>query len=170
MRNHLETKNDNSHEDEPGMAKISRLPMLVLTVFYNKQPVHIHLDSGAESDYVRLDFCKRMNIPIQPNNTLSVLGDSKTKIRALGEIDITLNRDSWSVRLQALVVKDLTHEVFGGQPFHWVNDIRPAVRIDEIIVQGRHRIFATDMKLPLPTADMNTLAPFIETPKPGGKL
>ena len=121
-------------------------------MFSKREPVHITLDSGATSNYIRKDICKKLAFKIRPNSQTSVLGDQVTKLPAIGEINEVLTRDNWSVRLRALVVETLSADVFGGTVFHKENDIATRMATREITVNGKHRVFATDMRLPLPQA------------------
>ena len=134
------------------LAKLETVPSLVLTVFYKRIPVHITLDGGATTNYIRKDICEKLGIKIFPNGQISLLGDRKTQLKSIGEIDVTFTRDTWHVRFRALVVEQLGADVFGGTVFQKENDIATRIATNEITVKGKHRVFATDMRLPLPKA------------------
>ena len=87
-------------------------PSLVLTVYYKNAPLHITLDGGATSNYIKLEVCQKLGLQILPNFQTSTLGDKKTQLKSLGEVDAIFSRDSWTVRLRAIVVKDLAADIF----------------------------------------------------------
>ena len=134
------------------VANIETVPSLVLTVFFKRIPVHITLDGGATTNYIRRDICEKLGIRIFPNGQVSLLGDRKTRLPSVGEIDETFTRDTWHVRFRALVVEELGADMFGGTVFQKDNDIATRIATNEITVKGKHRVFATDMRLPLPKA------------------
>ena len=68
----------------------------------------------------------------------------------MGEIDVTLTRDTWTVRLRALVVENLGADIFGGTVFLHDNDIATRQKKKEITVAGKHKVYSTDLDLPLP--------------------
>ena len=51
---------------------------------------------------------------------------------ALGEINISLTRSNFSIKLRALVVKNLQADCFGGTNFHTDNDIEPRITTGQI--------------------------------------
>ena len=144
------TSQGTSHNEQSQLANIETVPSLVLTVFYHGQPVHITLDGGATSNYVRKDICDRHGFKIRPNSQTSLLGDKKTRIESLGEIDETFTRDNWHVRLRAIVVRNLGADIFGGTVFQDENDIALRQKKKEITVKGKHKIYSTDLNMPLP--------------------
>ena len=135
---------------ESQLAQIETIPSLVLTVFYHGQPVHITLDGGATCNYIKQEVCQKYGFKINPNRQTSVLGDKRTKIESVGEIDEVFSRDTWTVRLRAIVVMTLGADIFGGTVFQNDNDIVPRQKTREITVHGKYRIYSTDMSLPLP--------------------
>ena len=101
-------------------------------MFYKCQPIHITLDGGATSNYIKRIICEKFGFKIYPNGQTSLLGDKKTRLPSLGEIDVTLTRDTWTVRLRALVVENLGADVFGGTVFLHDNDIATRQKKKEI--------------------------------------
>ncbi len=55
---------------------------------------------------------------MRPNKPLALLADGKTRLAALGEIDVTLSRANFTVCLCALVVKNLQADRFGETNFY----------------------------------------------------
>ena len=95
-------------------------------------------------------MCQKLGLQILTNFQTSTLGDKKTQLKSLGEVDAIFSRDSWTVRLRAIVVKDLAADIFGGTVFQHENDIVLRQKTREITVHGKHRVFSTDLSLPLP--------------------
>ena len=85
--------------------------------------MHITLDCGATLNFAKLQYVLKMGFRIYPNSQLSVLGDKVTPLQALGEIDETFKRDTWTVRFRGLVVEQLAADMFGGTAFLHENDI-----------------------------------------------
>ena len=76
----------------------------VLTVYYDKVPVNITLDSGATVSFISKSVCDELNLKISPNGQVAKLGDGCTLLASKAEIDIHLSRNKWKVRLRAIVV------------------------------------------------------------------
>ena len=79
------------------MNRITPVPSQILTAHYNNHPINITLDSGATVSFIQLSVANSLQIPILPNGQLALLADKKTRLAALGEIDITLHRSNFSV-------------------------------------------------------------------------
>ena len=105
------------------LSRITPIDSQVLTVFYNSIPINITLDSGATTSFITEKLCKKLNIKILPNQQLARLGDGCTIIASVGEIDVSLTRQKWSVRFRAIVVKSLNTDIYGGMNFLIDNDI-----------------------------------------------
>ena len=78
----LNTHVDKQHITDLSLGYIKSEPSLVLTVFYADIPVHITLDGGATSNYIKLELCLRLGLKILPNYQTSTLGDRKTQMKS----------------------------------------------------------------------------------------
>ena len=116
----------------------------VLTVYHGSEPVNITLDSGATSSFITQEFCKKLKLKILPNGQMARLGDGCTLMATLGEIDINLTRNKWSVRLQAIVVEKLNSDIYGGMNFMKENDIQTRPLTGEIKIQNKFVIYQTN--------------------------
>ena len=134
------------------MNRITPVPSQILTVYYNDQPLNITLDSGATVSFIRLSVAIALNCTILPNTQLALLADEKTRLAALGEINITLSRANFSVLLRALVVKNLQADCFGGTNFHKDNDIETRITTGQIKVHHKFTVLQTNPVLPLPSS------------------
>ena len=123
----------------------------MLTVFYNSIPINITLDSGATTSFITEKLCKKLCVKIKPNKQLARLGDGCTMIASVGEIDVVLTRDKWSVKFRAIVVKYLNTDIYGGMNFLIDNDISMRPKTGEIKVNNKHVIYQTNMIMPAPT-------------------
>ncbi len=132
-------------------------------MFYNNNPFHITLDSGATVSFVRKSYADKHNIPILPNNQLALLADDKTRMTSLGEIDIKLQRGPLEVRLKALVMDKLQADCFGGTTFHFENDVQAKIRTREIKV-NKHTFPQTNEHLHLPEPPSNLASVSIKAP------
>ena len=122
----------------------------MLTVFYNSIPINITLDSGATTSFITEKLCKKLCVKIKPNKQLARLGDGCTMIASVGEIDVVLTRDKWSVKFRAIVVKYLNTDIYGGMNFLIDNDISMRPKTGEIKVNNKHVIYQTNVIMPAP--------------------
>ena len=102
--------------------------------------------------FIRLSVAIALNCTILPNTQLALLADEKTRLAALGEINITLSRANFSVLLRALVVKNLQADCFGGTNFHKDNDIETRITTGHIKVHHKFTVLQTNPVLPLPSS------------------
>ena len=72
---------------------------------------------------------------------------------ALGEINISLTRSNFSIKLRALVVKNLQADCFGGTNFHTDNDIEPRITTGQIKLHHKYTVLQTNPILPLPAPE-----------------
>ena len=166
----LDTSLASHLEFDPSLNRITPVPSQILTVYHNNRPLNITLDSGATVSFIRLAVAIEHDFTILPNQQLALLADEKTRLAALGEIDVTLTRANFSVRLRALVVKNLQSACFGGTNFHLENDIEPRIKTGQIRIHNKFTILQTNPILPLPSSphSVSTISATIqvETPNP----
>ena len=106
--------------DLSDLNTIQPVPTQILTVFEDKsqtKPIHIGLDNGANVSYITLKQVKERGFKMKQNNQMSKLGDGRTLLPAMGEIDVTLYRNEWTVQFRALVVQNLHTDFVGGTTF-----------------------------------------------------
>ena len=137
---------------------IQPVPTQILTVQdTNNKDVHITLDSGATVSYIRLDIAKSHNFKIMPNSQLSSLGDGETKLPPIGEIVEIFSRNEWSVRFNAIVVKNLHADFVGGNTFIKENQVLQDFNKRTICVHRKYTVPETSPSLILPTQPNNLL-------------
>ena len=79
------------------MVQVKQSPYL--NVYYSPHDIQVTLDTGAETNMIRLALAKNIQAPI------------------------IFTRDNLSFKFQALVIEDLDVDVFGGVPFTDCTDI-----------------------------------------------
>ncbi len=133
-----------------------------MTAFYTHHPIIITCDSGATSSLIRLSCAQKLGIPIQPTHHCNQ-ADGKTSIEACGEINVIVTRDSFSLQLQAVVVKDLDCEILAGVPFMKVNNIVLDLP-GEAIVISNNRISYSPAQSDLQSAKIRRSQTFVPRP------
>ena len=96
--------------------------------------IHIELDGGANVSFISEEAASKCGFNIVPNLQISKLGDGKTVLESIGEINETFFRNEWKVKFRALVVKELHTDFVGGTTFMTDNliDQRFKTRMIEI--------------------------------------
>ena len=149
--------------EQPHLSTIVPEPSQILTVYQepnHSSPAHLNMDSGANVSFIRSDECHKRGFKILPNAQLSTLGDGDGKLGSIGEIDVTLYRNDWSVRYRALVVPKLIHPLIAGTTFMKDNDVVQFICKGTITLHGgKHTVMNTRRE-----AIMN-ISPQAHTPK-----
>ena len=147
-----------SRNEDSKCGYIQPVPSQILTVFQdlqNKNPFHIDLDSGATVSFIRKSEAIRHNFTIYPNGQMSKLGDGVTKLKGIGEINVTFFRNKIPIKYQAVVCDNLTSPAIGGTPFFKENGIEQD--FSRNVIHLRHRqvtVQPTDPISLLPTAPL----------------
>ena len=55
-----------------------------------------------------------------PTSHTASQADGKSKLKAIGEVHVTLTRGSMKLHLETVVVKELDSPILAGMPFHEV--------------------------------------------------
>ena len=120
--------------------------------------IHIEIDSGATVSYAKLEAVRKFGFKINKNSQFSTLADGKTIIPSIGEIDITLYRNSFSVRFHAIVTDNLNFDFLGGNNFIKENGIIQDLGKKTITLHKKYNVPETNKSLILPTKVDNYLA------------
>ena len=99
---------------------------------------------------------------------MAKLGDGCTMLASVGEVDVTFNRDKWTVRFRAIVVEKLNCEIYGGMTFMIDNDISVRPKVGEIKVHNKYTVYQTNMLMSPPQIKTTELKSF--TVKPPKKV
>ena len=155
---HHNTQNSHNFRNEPACNFIQPIPTQTLSLQdENKNNIHLDLDSGATVSYAKLSTVLSHGFVIKPNSQLSNLADGKTKMPSAGEIDITLYRNNWQVRFQAIVTKELHCDFVAGNNFIKENSIIQDFENKTITVKKKYTIPETNKQLILPTQPNNLI-------------
>ena len=136
------------------LGYIAPVPTQLLTVYKeqeNKTTAHIDIDSGATLNYVREKEAVELGFDILPNGQLSKLGDGRTMLPSIGEVDVLFFRNSWSVRFRGLVTKELQSAFIGGTVFLTDNFMEQDL--------NRRLIHIHDRKVTVQETNPNSLLP-----------
>ena len=90
--------------------------------------------------YIKLSKATELDLPIFSNNQLALLADKKTRMASMGEVDFNVKLNNISLRVRALVMKNLQVDCFGGTTFHVDNDIEARIKTGTISIQGKYTV------------------------------
>ena len=148
-----------TQEDTQHCNYIQPVPSQALTMQDSRgKNIHIELDSGATVSYAKLDAVQKHGFKIYQNSQTSRLADGKTLLPAIGEIDVTLHRNNFTVRFHAIVTKDLNFDFLGGNNFIRENQIIQDLEKKSISIHKKYSVPETNKNLILPTIQNNFLA------------
>ena len=135
-----------------GLNLIQPVPTQMLTLTDQAGiPIHIEIDSGASVNFITYKEAKNRNFKILPNNQSSRLGDGDSTIRACGEINTILYRDSLPLIFKALVCHKLHCNAIGGTLFIKTNGIKQDFTNNTIsLVHDKNTVPATAVEATMP--------------------
>ena len=110
----------------PFLSIITPLPHLVLPASFEGNHINITLDSGANVAFISMRCVTRLGLPIMPNGQLTQLAIPKYRDTSKGEVDFTVTEGTTGtaqLRIRALILLELSCEIYGGQTFHHDNGI-----------------------------------------------
>ena len=88
--------------------------------------------------YLKLSKALELGLCISPNNQLALLADKKTQMASMGEVDFFVHINEITLRVRALVMKNLQVDCFGGTTFHVDNDIEASIKTGTISMNHRN--------------------------------
>jgi len=86
---------------------------------------------------IRHSLAINLGMDIKPTSHTASQADGKTKLKACGEIHVTLTQADISFSLQAVCMQDLDCDILAGVPFMRENNIVLDLPKDRLIVQGK---------------------------------
>ena len=112
----------------------------VLTLYHNKKPYNLTLDTGGTCNVLDHQSASSLNCDIRPTYQRARMADGRSSLSVLGETDIEFTRSGKSYRLTALVCDIPEPTILAGMPFMRDNDVgvRPAKA--EIIIDGSETV------------------------------
>ena len=125
--------------DAPTQRRVQVKQSPYLDTFYKQYPIHVTIDSGAETNLLKSSVAQRVGAKITPSTQTALQADGSTPLNVRGETTLTVHRDNIDLSLHALVVDDIDMDVLAGVPFMATNDV--AVR------PARHQVIIGDTKV-----------------------
>ena len=115
-------------ETVPTTRRVSTKQSPHMKAYYNQHVVHITVDSGAEISMIRASIAEHIGVQVNETKQHALQADGSTPLETIGETHFDVVRDNLTLRIEALVVKDLDVDILAGIPFMSANDIsiRPA--------------------------------------------
>ena len=108
----------------------------ILRAFYDHHPLHLTLDTGAETSMIKTSVAKAIGATIQNTKQKALQADGITQLAVVGTIHLSLTRNHLNLQLDALVVDNLDVDVLGGTPFMAANDISVRPSRQQVTIQG----------------------------------
>ena len=107
-------------------VNVSESPFL--HAFYCHHPLHLTIDTGAETNMLRTSLARHMGALVTKISQTALQADGHTPLTVVGETRLPLFCHGRPLTLEALVVEDLNVDILAGTPFMTSNDItvRPA--------------------------------------------
>ena len=101
-----------------------------LYVNFRENSVKLIIDSGAQSNVMRLDYAKKIGATIYKASYGATQANGVTYLDVAGEVHVVFQLDNLNLYFDGLVTKDLSDDVLAGVPFMDTNDVyaRPAQR------------------------------------------
>lgn len=111
-----------------------------LRVFHKHHPLVLTLDTGAEISMIKASVAHMIGAKVNKSNQTALQADGVTPLEIRGETHLTLSRDKYTLKLEALVVSDLDVDILAGIPFMTVNDISVRPAKHQIIMGGSYSV------------------------------
>ena len=97
----------------------------------------LSIDTGAESNLITLDECRKKGVKVEPTSQRANMADGETPMETVGEVHFIIRRICevskvmHQFNFNGLVVKNLSCSILAGMPFLQSNDIylRPKLRM-----------------------------------------
>ena len=120
----------------------------------NGQVAQLSLDSGCEGDCIRLDECKRLNLPIRPldstDTSVPTQADGQSPLKIIGKVMFHAIRDKVSLKFDGYVTQELQSPILCGAPFLDRNKIVQELHNQRIVIDGKYYIGETSPYCPNP--------------------
>ena len=127
-------------ETVPTTRRVSTKQSPHMKAYYNQHVVHITVNSGAEISMIRASIAEHIGVQVNETKQHALQADGSTPLETIGETHFDVVRDNLTLRIEALVVKDLDVDILAGIPFMSTNDISIRPAKDLIMVGDNHAI------------------------------
>ena len=106
-----------------GVRKVAVINSPCLPVWYDKQPVSLVVDTGAEANLMKLFFAKSLGVPIRKTTTSAGQADGILELEIAGEVHFYVRRGKREFKFDGLVAVHLEDDVIAGVPFQTAHDV-----------------------------------------------
>lgn len=112
-----------------GKVTVKSSPFLNAT--HKGQPAKIVIDSGAQSNVMKLSYANKIGAKIYKTTSVATQADGVTDMNIAGEVHLTFDVDDQKLYFDGLVTEDLSDDILAGVPFMEANDCyaRPSKRL-----------------------------------------
>ena len=93
-----------------------------LNARYKGQPAKITIDSGAQSNVMKLSYANKIGAKIYKTTSVATQADGVTDMNIAGEVHLTFEVDDLKLYFDGLVTEDLSDDILAGVPFMESND------------------------------------------------
>ena len=127
----MERQSSAKVNEKTKIGKVTVKSSPYLNVKYKDHQVKLIIDSGAQSNVMKLSFAKTIGATIYKTSSVATQADGVTDMDIVGEVHITFQLDNIKLYFDGLVTKDLSDDVLAGVPFMETNDCyaRPSKRL-----------------------------------------
>ena len=117
----LAVRNEGGTKVRIGKVTVESSPYLY--VKYKDHPVKLTIDSGAQSNVMKLSFARQIGVTIYKTTSGATQADGITDMEVAGEVHIMFQHGNTNLYFDGLVTKDLSDDVLAGVPFMKANDV-----------------------------------------------
>ena len=126
----------NSSDSNAVLRRVDIVSSMILIVNLSSKQSRWTIDSGATSNLITVNECKRLNIPIRSTNQRATQADGFTPLPTYGEVHFTARKGHHEISFNGLVVKDLDSPCMAGMPFLRQNKVRIDYGNDTLEIAG----------------------------------
>ena len=82
-------------------------PSPYINLFYKHHPIHVTLDTGAETNMIKESTAIAIGAKSQHSSQLAFQADGTSELIVKGETEIELSRDGKTYKLKALIIDNI---------------------------------------------------------------
>ena len=125
-----------------------------LKAFYEHHPLHLTLDTGAETSMMKTSVATRIGATIMKTKQQALQADGFTRLSVVGEVRLVLSRGHLELQLDALVVDNLDVDILAGTPFMITNDISVRPSQHQVTIHGTDFAYYGEAPTESPTSNI----------------
>ena len=113
---------DKKDKNKTKVGKVTVKSSPFLNAMYKGQPAKITIDSGAQSNVMKLSYANKIGAKIYKTTSVATQADGVTDMNIAGEVHLTFDVDNLKLYFDGLVTEDLSDDILAGVPFMEAND------------------------------------------------